>query len=244
MHKLTIPKPCFENWEQMLPNQLGRHCNTCATTVIDFSVMTDEEVQNYFVTHNNQPVCGRFKTAQLNRIRIDLPQNIFSLQLPFWKKFLVAFLICFGANFLAIDTAIANTPFSQGKPVFQKEILKAKKSKGSKNRHKRKQGKLSVLTIPIDWHDWQSIGIVSKTVANKKQIPEIGWNPEYCESDIMGSIIQNSENKKHSPLVDTITKNGEKPQPAEPPAPTPTKNEMILTSSFAIRKYLHKAKDV
>jgi len=101
----------------MTPNEQGRFCTSCAKTVIDFSVMSDEAVRQYFISNYEQKICGRFKNIQLQRIVIDLPQNIFRIQLPFWKKFLVAFLICFGGSFLAIDTTMAGTSFRQGETI-------------------------------------------------------------------------------------------------------------------------------
>ena len=79
MYKISIPKPCFEGWENMQPNEQGRHCNACAKTVVDFTEMTDEAVQNYFITHYEKQICGHFKNTQLQRINITLPQNIFRI---------------------------------------------------------------------------------------------------------------------------------------------------------------------
>ena len=90
----------------MSPNEKGRYCNSCAKTVVDFSVMTDEEVQHYF-TKYQEPVCGRFKVTQLHRITIDLPSNILHISMPLWKKFLVASLLIFGTTVFPFDTTIA-----------------------------------------------------------------------------------------------------------------------------------------
>ena len=46
--QLSIPEPCHENWQEMTPTQQGRFCKACAKEVIDFSMMTDTEVLNYF----------------------------------------------------------------------------------------------------------------------------------------------------------------------------------------------------
>lgn len=39
--KLNIAKPCREEWQNMTPNELGRHCQNCQKTVVDFSSKTD-----------------------------------------------------------------------------------------------------------------------------------------------------------------------------------------------------------
>jgi hypothetical protein len=96
MHKITIPTPCHQNWDEMLPNNQGRHCLSCAKTVVDFTSMNNDEVQNYFINKQHQLVCGRFKATQLKTIDIKLPQNIFNLTMPLWKQVLVACLLAFG----------------------------------------------------------------------------------------------------------------------------------------------------
>ena len=34
--KLNIAEPCREDWQNMTPNNLGRHCQNCQKTVVDF----------------------------------------------------------------------------------------------------------------------------------------------------------------------------------------------------------------
>lgn len=63
---IHIPKPCHESWDAMTPAQQGRFCQSCAKTVVDFSMMTDSEVLNYF-TKNTGNTCGRFSDDQLQR---------------------------------------------------------------------------------------------------------------------------------------------------------------------------------
>src|SRR4051812_30670308 len=91
----------------MTPNTSGRYCSSCSKTVVDFSSMNDEEVQQYFIQHHGQPICGHFKADQVHRIVIDLPHNVFQLSMPFWKKFLVAALIVFSASVFPFETTIA-----------------------------------------------------------------------------------------------------------------------------------------
>lgn len=103
MHKISIPTPCHEDWSQMTPNELGRHCNACAKTVVDFTQMSDEAVQLYLLSRHGERICGRFSTVQLHRIEIHLPQNIFELTMPWWKRFLVASLIVFSGTLFSCD---------------------------------------------------------------------------------------------------------------------------------------------
>jgi hypothetical protein len=45
---ISIPQPCHENWNQMTPVEQGRHCIQCSKTVTDFTVMSNNEIINYF----------------------------------------------------------------------------------------------------------------------------------------------------------------------------------------------------
>ena len=65
--QLSIPRPCHENWSKMSKAEQGRFCNSCQKVVINFSLMTDQELLNYF----KRPVpgvCGHFQERQLNRV--------------------------------------------------------------------------------------------------------------------------------------------------------------------------------
>ena len=100
-NKINIPKPCNENWKAVLPNKKGRFCNSCDKTVVDFTKMTNLEINKYFINNSkNENICGHFKLHQvettetikydllktrLNRIRIKPIKAIaiFALSLVF-----------------------------------------------------------------------------------------------------------------------------------------------------------------
>ena len=103
MLKITIPKPCHEDWNKMTENQEGRHCNSCMKTVIDFTRMNDDEVRNFLVSKKEEHVCGRFQNKQLQRIQLELPADIYYLEMPSWKKFLVACLVVFSTTLFSCD---------------------------------------------------------------------------------------------------------------------------------------------
>ena len=156
MFKISIPKPCLESWENMTPDGISRHCNSCAKTVVDFSLLSDEVVQQYFISNYGNSICGRFKNTQLQRIIIDLPKKKLRIQLPFWKIFLVAFLICFGATFFSIDTTMAGVPFTQGDTAYyaSKKIMDAKGDKKNPGHYrKRKRRKQTTVILSEDWKD-------------------------------------------------------------------------------------------
>ena len=64
--KISIPKPCNENWDKMTPSNNGKYCDVCKLNVVDFTSMNDDEIQNYLV--NKSYVCGRFDCSQINFI--------------------------------------------------------------------------------------------------------------------------------------------------------------------------------
>lgn len=65
-NKISIPKPCNENWNSMSPNKNGRFCNSCNKTVIDFTKMNNPEIQKYFTENLGQErICGHFKLNQI-----------------------------------------------------------------------------------------------------------------------------------------------------------------------------------
>ncbi len=68
--QIQIPKPCHENWNTMTPDAKGRFCGSCAKVVVDFSVMTDNEIVR-FLKNNTGSTCGHFTRDQLERPIIE-----------------------------------------------------------------------------------------------------------------------------------------------------------------------------
>lgn len=83
---LQIPEPCHEDWNQMTPQGLGRHCDSCAKTVVDFTAKSDKFIASYFKKHEN--VCGRFRPDQLNR-PIDLSVRTNAILPPLAASFIL-----------------------------------------------------------------------------------------------------------------------------------------------------------
>jgi hypothetical protein len=95
MFLLSIPKPCHENWDEMSWREQGAFCKVCAKTVVDFTRLSNEEVQNYILSHQGKKTCGRFRDDQLAEPRTLT--ELLSRPIPFWKKFLAIVFILFGA---------------------------------------------------------------------------------------------------------------------------------------------------
>lgn len=100
---LSVPTPCGENWDKMTNTAAGKHCDSCAKTVIDFSLMTDAEI--FAVISNSRGnVCGRFQNHQLDRL-INPPAS------P-RKNFLPALLLTAG-----LITGIANDSYAEARDL-------------------------------------------------------------------------------------------------------------------------------
>ena len=87
--KITIPKPCHENWGNMPPEEKGRFCSVCSKTVRDFRSSSDEEIMNAF-SGPSENICGNFNESQLNReLQYSFVNSLFA-------KFAVGFILTTG----------------------------------------------------------------------------------------------------------------------------------------------------
>ena len=95
-YKINIPEPCNEDWNKMTTTDKGRFCNSCAKTVVDFTNMLPNEIEQYF--QKNANVCGRLKSSQLNSITIHIPTQTLYSQTQYNKLFLLALFITMGTT--------------------------------------------------------------------------------------------------------------------------------------------------
>jgi hypothetical protein len=87
-----IPTPCHENWDNMTQQDKGRFCASCAKQVVDFSLMSDQQVLNFFKTATGK-VCGRFANDQLQRPMIEAPKQ---KKKVWWIAAMMPLLLMFG----------------------------------------------------------------------------------------------------------------------------------------------------
>jgi len=97
-NKISIPKPCHEDWNNMSPEQQGRHCTACNKTVIDFTNWDEHQIRSYLESRSGERVCGRFNITQLavaeeqaSVLPLILKSNISIL-----RKIAAIVLLCFG----------------------------------------------------------------------------------------------------------------------------------------------------
>jgi hypothetical protein len=98
MYKINIPQPCHEKWEEMTPQGNGSFCGQCSKVVVDFTAMSDDEVQNYFIENAHQKLCGRFKAEQIENVQIQIPSYLIYIETSFLKKFILISLVVFGTT--------------------------------------------------------------------------------------------------------------------------------------------------
>ncbi len=98
---LSISKPCNEDWAKMLPTEQGAFCNNCQKQVVDFTLLTDDEVLQFLNKNIGKKLCGRASTKQLNKLKIEINKNIIYTNISKWKKYLAILLICFGSTLLS-----------------------------------------------------------------------------------------------------------------------------------------------
>ena len=207
----------------MLPNDNGRYCNSCAKTVIDFSVMTDEQVQQYIIQHQQEHMCGRFKKTQLHRIVIDLPANILYVRMPLWKKFLVACMIIFAASIFPFETTIAgNAP--TGTSFYQGEPIKVNNDKKPRKTKKKKHRKYAYNKLQAD-----DIWLVEGTIAGGFGI----FDPPVDYSEMLHPRKQTDIQTQSDQNIKTKLPGPEKKEPVSIP---PFYTEFILPAIFVKRK--------
>lgn len=96
---IQIPSPCHEDWNQMLPAEQGRFCQSCEKTVVDFSQMSDEQVLDYFKLKqpSSERVCGRFRAEQVSK-PVPFQWQKWPMSLQRFAMALVAVVLLGGAS--------------------------------------------------------------------------------------------------------------------------------------------------
>lgn len=94
---INIPQPCSENWDTMQPGAQGRHCDSCAQTVIDFTTWELQDITAYLKKKTGKHVCGRFLNSQLNQPfdLTALAPKVISWHTNGWRKVAALIIICF-----------------------------------------------------------------------------------------------------------------------------------------------------
>lgn len=86
---LKIEHPCNADWNSFSQKDYGGYCSHCCKTVIDFTGLSDSELYQVFSKPATK-ICGRFNSAQLNRV---IPDGTVSHNSITLNKILAALLI-------------------------------------------------------------------------------------------------------------------------------------------------------
>ncbi|WP_343330967.1 hypothetical protein [Polaribacter staleyi] len=114
--KITIPKPCHENWNKMTQKEKGKFCSSCSKTVIDFTKKTTSEITDYLIKNKKKRVCGHFYKKQLNSITIEIPKVVFDQHLSFQKLFVLSL-------FFVMGTTLFSCQYTDGKKQKIQDVV-------------------------------------------------------------------------------------------------------------------------
>jgi len=87
---VEIKKPCTVNLDSVIPNENGKFCSVCQTSVIDFTQKSTEEIASYFQTYRPEKMCGVFKSEL---VQTDSKLDVFISYLYSNKLRYVAILV-------------------------------------------------------------------------------------------------------------------------------------------------------
>lgn len=77
--EISIPNPCQADWNKMTPNVIGKHCDSCNKTVVDFTKMSGSEIKSYFSNNSDNKTCGHFYKGQLKNSKNRLQSYFYNL---------------------------------------------------------------------------------------------------------------------------------------------------------------------
>jgi len=107
--KITIPKPCHENWASMTSEEKGRFCQVCSKSVRDFTNASDQEIIDDLSQNSN--ICANFRVDQLDR-------NLsYSFLNSLFAKFAVGFVLTSGGIVSAQTQPKVNHPVKTDVPI-------------------------------------------------------------------------------------------------------------------------------
>ncbi|WP_299271850.1 energy transducer TonB [uncultured Psychroserpens sp.] len=118
-YTISIPKPCHENWSEMTPNEKGRFCQSCSKTVVDFTKMNTNEVQEFIHEHKHHRICGHIRQNQLDAVNLQISETVFEQTMSFHKLFLLALLLAMGTSLFS-----CSDDNGQAKKIESVEIIK------------------------------------------------------------------------------------------------------------------------
>lgn len=87
---VEIKNPCKVNLDSVIPDEKGKFCSVCQTSVVDFTQKSTEEITSYFQTYGSDKKCGVFKSEM---VQTDSKLDIFISYLYSNKLRCIAILV-------------------------------------------------------------------------------------------------------------------------------------------------------
>ncbi len=203
-YKITIPKPCTKDWDQMTKTDQGKHCSSCNKVVIDFTKMKNDEIISILLKNKGKKVCGNFYNTQIER-----PLKYINVKTQTKWPAIAAMLV---AGLFTFNSGIAQAQKDEA-PQYHTPSIRVgeKKTEPSKDslisysiRILTKEGKqpiqgASVSIEKIGEYISDKNGLVSFSIA-EKDIPELihisFWANGYRYEDIHIKKAKISNSKK------------------------------------------------
>ncbi len=97
---IEIKKPCRVDLNSMIPDEKGRFCNVCQTSVIDFTQKSTEEITSYFKTYKSEKTCGIFNSeiVQTGNMPDGIISYLYHKKLKFVAVLITGLLILTGCK--------------------------------------------------------------------------------------------------------------------------------------------------
>ncbi len=122
LDKVSLAKPCSQNWDEMVGDERERFCNQCSLNVYNLSSMTRGEAEEFLQLRNDGSVCLNYAAdAKGKVITDDCPRPLRSIRDRVRPVLKVAssFAAAFG---LFVTGALAQAPQrTAGKPSVPKQ---------------------------------------------------------------------------------------------------------------------------
>jgi hypothetical protein len=176
---IYIPKPCHQDWSKMTPTQKGKFCSACNKQVVDFSLMSDNQVLN-FLSHQQGKLCGRFDAEQLQR---PLIETKIKKKKSWWMALIMPLLFLFDKSEAQKNKTTGDTVYSMsGSTKNLPELLKNKMAINEPGKFTGTMGMIAPITT--------------------KQITITGKIVDENNEPLVGATV-NQKGTRHATFTDT-----------------------------------------
>src|SRR5690606_37083025 len=118
--KISVPKPCYENWNEMLPEEKGRFCLSCQKCVYDLSKISDKEI---IITLKNEPnICIKSNTDELRRINHLIEDKNRFKYLSFLRHSTLFLFLGIGTMSFSQEQKLVNTISQENNIAYSKIV--------------------------------------------------------------------------------------------------------------------------